>query len=53
MELRISRGSAVDAHLREDVVAEIAVERIFFRKRADVFSEGSASTMAAPPTQLT
>jgi hypothetical protein len=29
MELRIGRGSAVDAHLREDVVAEIAVEWIF------------------------
>jgi hypothetical protein len=46
------RGDAVDAKLREDVVAEIPIELIFLRKMADVFHEGSPFTLAALATQL-
>ena len=34
------RGDAIDAKLREDVVAEIPVERIFLRKMAEVLHKG-------------
>ena len=34
-------GDAVDAELREDVVAQIPVERIFFGKMSQVFHESS------------
>jgi len=46
------RGDAIGAKLREDVVAEIPVELIFFRKMAEIFQEDSTFTMAALVTQL-
>jgi len=46
------RGGAIDAKLREDIVAEIPIEPIFLRKRADVFHEGSTFTIAALAAKL-
>ena len=46
------RGDAIDAKLREDIVAEIPIELIFLRKRADVFYEGSTFTIAALAAKL-
>ena len=36
------RGATIYAELRENVVTEIPVKRIFLRKTADVVHEGSA-----------
>ena len=46
------RGDAIDAKLREDIVAEIPIELIYLRKMADVFHEGSPFTLAALATHL-
>jgi hypothetical protein len=35
------RGATIDAELRENVVTEIPVERIFSRQMAEVLHEGS------------
>jgi hypothetical protein len=35
------RGATINAELRENVIAKIPIERIFFRKMAEVLHEGS------------
>ena len=49
---RKSGATAIDAELREDIVAEIPVERIFLRKMAEVLHEGSTFTIAALAAKL-
>jgi len=48
----VRRVPVIDAKLRENLVAEIPVERIFLRKTPKLLHEDSIFTMTAPATQL-